>query len=127
MIIQSKNPLTPLMLAAAAGNIEHVKELIEEGVDVNARGPRNSTALMYAVGGGHIEVVRQLVQHGADVEACEEGGWSALKHAREDEETEIVEFLESTRSGWLSKHRPGANRPSANQSPNTKRSGEQLG
>ena len=86
--------LTPLMRAAAIGQLESVVELLQEGADVNEIGPRGSTALMFAAGGGHLEVVCELVSYGADMFAKEEGGWTALCHAKEDNDTEIVSFLE---------------------------------
>lgn len=85
--------LTPLMRAAAIGHVERVEELLSDGVDVNARGPRGSTALMFAAGGGHLEIVRLLMENGADARLREDGGWSALDHAREDDESGIVEYL----------------------------------
>lgn len=88
-----KTSMTPLMLASAIGNVERVRELIEEGANVNEIGPRSSTPLMFAAGAGHIEIVKILVENGADVEAKEEGGWTALCHAKEDQETEIIEYL----------------------------------
>ncbi len=54
--------------AATAGDIDSVKKLLAEGLDVDA--PVNdygSTALTFAAGGGHLELVRFLVEKGADV------------------------------------------------------------
>ena len=85
--------LTPLMRASAIGHVEIVRELIEEGADVNQRGPRGATALMFAAGGGHLEVVKELVAYGADLAATEEGGWNALRHAEEDNDEEVATFL----------------------------------
>ena len=89
----SSRPLTPLMRAAATGQLELVQELLSEGVDVDELGPRDSTALMFAAGGGHFEIVRAIVEAGADVELREEGGWDALMHAEADEYDEIAEYL----------------------------------
>lgn len=86
---------TPLMQAAAMGHVERLMELLAEGAEVNARGPRDSTALMFAAGAGHVDIVKILVEHGADIDAREAGGWTALCHAREDGETEIIQFLEN--------------------------------
>ena len=88
---------TPLMRASAFGNLEAVREFLEEGYDVNQRGPRNSTALMFAASSGHLDVVRELVERGADIHAAEDGGWDALRHAAEDGHKEIVSFLEKVR------------------------------
>ena len=85
--------LTPLMRASATGQTHVVIELLRDGADVNARGPRGSTALMFAAGGGHLEVVRALVESGAELDAAEDGGWDALRHAEEDGEFEIVHYL----------------------------------
>ncbi|MFN8388919.1 MAG: ankyrin repeat domain-containing protein [Bdellovibrionota bacterium] len=86
--------LTPLMRAAAVGHLEIVEELLNDGADVNERGPRDSTALMFAAGGGHLEIARMLVERGADIDAREAGGWTALCHAKEDNDGEMVTLLE---------------------------------
>ena len=85
--------LTPLMNAAAMGNIEVVRDLLRAGADVNQVGPRRSTALMFAAGSGHLDVVKELVDNGADLELSEDGGWTALRFAEEDGEAEIANFL----------------------------------
>lgn len=96
--------LTPLMRASAIGHVDVVKELISEGVNVNERGPRNSTALMFAAGGGHLEVVKELVEAGANIEDREEGGWNACDHAVEDGHHDIIRFLVTCKeSGVLSR------------------------
>lgn len=90
--------LTPLMRASAIGHLAAVRGLLQDGVDVNVRGPRNSTALMFAVCAGHLEIVRELVHHGADIEAAEEEGWTAVRLAKEDGYREIVDYLQKTSS-----------------------------
>ena len=96
------------MRASAIGHVEIVRELIEEGADVNQRGPRGATALMFAAGGGHLEVVKELVASGADLQATEEGGWDALRHAEEDNDQEIIVFLKhSSKDSQI----PGIPRP----------------
>jgi len=91
----SSKYLSPLMRAVAIGNVEIVQSLLEEGADVNERGPRESTALMYAAGGGHTEIVKMLVESGADVDAVEDSGCTALHHAEDDGMTEIIGILKS--------------------------------
>ena len=99
MEIRSSRGLTPLMRAAATGQLETVIELLDDGVDVNELGPRDSTALMFAAGGGHLEVVRHLVSKGADVHAREAGGWTALCHVDAEVDHELQKYLEERMSG----------------------------
>ena len=91
----SSGTLSALMRASAIGMEERVRELLDDDADVNARGPRGSTALMFAAGGGHLEIVKLLIEHGADPNLEEDGGWTALSHASEDGEHEIEEYLRS--------------------------------
>lgn len=93
MSVASLPFLTPLMRAAAIGHLEVVRQLLQEGADVNFRGPRGSTALMFAAGGGHLEIVQVLVENGADVLLKEDGGWTARMHA-EGEAYDVASFLE---------------------------------
>ena len=90
----SSTTLTRLMRASASGQTTVVKDLLESGIEVNVRGPRNSTALMFAAGAGHLDIVKELVEYGADVSLEEDGGWSAIRLAKEDGNEEIVSFLE---------------------------------
>lgn len=91
---KTSTSLTPLMRASSIGHFHTVQELLEDGADVNERGPRDSTALMFAAGGGHLDVVKLLVEHGADVTAREAGGWTARCHADADDDREVAAFLE---------------------------------
>jgi len=58
----------PLHLAASAGHVAAVRELLEHRAQVN-RNCENRTALDVAADGGHLEVVRLLLEHGADPSA----------------------------------------------------------
>jgi len=61
-------PEEPLHKAALAGNVKKVKELIDEGVDVNKLDGRyGCTALHIAAGGGHLEIVKVLRKAGARI------------------------------------------------------------
>ena len=48
--------------AAEAGDTEAVRELLEQGVDVNARDAIHWTPLHRAVAGGHSETVAVLLE-----------------------------------------------------------------
>ena len=57
----------PLVAAAAKGNLENVKELIEAGADVNAE-DYSGTPLTAAVENGYHKLVELLLNTGADVD-----------------------------------------------------------
>lgn len=62
-----------LHFAAGDGDLDKVRQLIDEGFDVNAfEGDLVFTPLHYAVQSGHIEVVNYLIMKGADVNAHDE-------------------------------------------------------
>lgn len=68
---------TPLMLAAATGQLAMVRVLVEEfGADDGAVGPRGGTALRLAADAGHADVVRYLP-------ARRGGAWRRVRHSRE--------------------------------------------
>jgi ankyrin repeat protein len=61
-----------LHIAADEGDLQRVKELVENGYDVNAfDGALSFTPLHYAVKAENIELVRYLLSVGADVNARE--------------------------------------------------------
>src|SRR4029453_8702571 len=53
--------------AARKGDATMVKQLLDEGVDVNTKFRYNATALFYACDHGHLEVVKVLLGRGADM------------------------------------------------------------
>lgn len=63
-------PLTKaeqLAQAARKGDAAAVRQLLDEGVDVNTKFRYGATALFYACDHGHVEVVRVLLDKGADM------------------------------------------------------------
>jgi ankyrin repeat protein len=67
---------TPLMHAAAFGNLPTMRLLIEKGADVNARNNANATALIWCA--RDPEKARLLIAKGADVNAQSRQGRTAL-------------------------------------------------
>ena len=64
------NGTSPLMVAAAAGDVAAVKVLVDHGADVNAAdGVRAQTPLMYAAASNRAAVIELLAAKGADLKA----------------------------------------------------------
>ena len=83
-------PDESLHRAAEAGDIEQVKKLIAQGVDLNALDALLNTPLCRAVDSGRMEAVQLLVEAGADVNA---GSWSPLFTAVDKDNVAIAEYL----------------------------------
>jgi len=67
-----------MLEVAGKGNTARVQELLNQGVNVNMRGPDSNTPIMEAVYGGHLDTVRLLLEHGADLSAKKRDGATAL-------------------------------------------------
>ncbi|XP_044466642.1 phytochrome-interacting ankyrin-repeat protein 2-like [Mangifera indica] len=90
---------TPLHISARKGDLKAVKQLLNEGMDVNisAWGPKSKgvTPLHLAAQGGHLEVMDELLERGADIDARTKGacGWTPLHIAAKERKREAVKFL----------------------------------
>ena len=75
-----EHKMTPLMWAAARGQVSSLEALLEAGakVDVTATDGGGHTALMYAARNGHAPVVTRLLAAGAKVDAKQEQGLTSL-------------------------------------------------
>jgi uncharacterized protein len=83
-----------LHIAASAGQLAVVKELVERGIDVNARGGTFKTnALYFAVNYGHLDVVKYLLEAGSetDMSVSEKNPLFAAIHKNDN--TEIAQAL----------------------------------
>jgi hypothetical protein len=92
---------TALIPAAHHGHPEAVKILLTTAIDKDHVNKLGWTALLEAVilgegGPAHIRTVRLLVDAGADVSIADEGGATAIEHARRRGFTEIERILKST-------------------------------
>jgi len=66
---------TELMLSAHEGRLDRVRELVNEGENVNAKDQQGNTALMAAL---QVDVLRFLLDQGADINARNVDGETAL-------------------------------------------------
>ena len=87
---------TPLMFAASEGNIAIVDALLSRGADVDMQSDSGETALMLAVRQEHMETVKKLlIEAEANVNLKNNGGKTALTIALENNQRDILHFIES--------------------------------
>jgi hypothetical protein len=91
------NGETYLFKAAKSGDIEKVREQIENGADIHKKTARGETILYGAVNGGDLEVVTYLLDHGADSDINVKANWgfTPLTEATNKKYLEIVELLKN--------------------------------
>jgi pectate lyase len=89
----SEPPLT-LQEAAASGDIELARSLLDRGADLDYSDDGNKTALQFAAMNGHREMIELLLAEGARIDAQESyPGRTALDYAVEKGYKDIVELL----------------------------------
>ena len=76
--------LTPLSIAAGAGQSKMLKFLLEQGADVNARNQDGGTALHGAAFLGHSKSVQLLIENGINIMAQNSRGITAADLAKMD-------------------------------------------
>ncbi|MFQ5568843.1 MAG: ankyrin repeat domain-containing protein [Rhodothermales bacterium] len=89
-----------LRLCADEGNIEGIKALVSEGVDINARDSDGFTALHYAMNAyphqddkDHLGVVKTLAEGGADIDVRGVNGQTPLISAAMEGLHDVVTYL----------------------------------
>ena len=82
---------TPLMYAASSYGDSPLKEIVEAGVDVNARSKKGETALMASAVTGMVD--EDLLKAGAEVNAVNDDGMSALMLLVQHGDPDEVEAL----------------------------------
>ncbi|MFP3031875.1 MAG: ankyrin repeat domain-containing protein, partial [Wolbachia sp.] len=86
------NYKTILRIASQNCNLETVKFLVENLLDINVQIPK-LTALHYAAEEGCAEVVKFLVEKGVDINATKYERWTPLHAATYESKLEIIRFL----------------------------------
>ena len=90
-LFRSTDPNQALIKAVKEGDLERVRNLLDEGADVNAR---CGEPLIEAVLAGHTEIVQLLLERGADPDAKdEEHAITVLMYAAQEADVEIVRLL----------------------------------
>jgi len=84
---------TSLMHAALLGEVERIRALLAEGVDVNAVSANGSTALLYATEADSPETVQTLLAAGADPNKATTNGSTALMISSAGGDVRLVGML----------------------------------
>lgn len=84
---------SPLFYAAAAGNLETVRLLLDSGCDKEEADTLNQTPLFYASRDGRIEVVSLLIQRGANASHIDRNGQTPLFYAARENQRAIIDLL----------------------------------
>merc|ERR1719263_95732 len=87
-----------LCIAAAAGNVAKVEALIlKEGANVEERDEEGLTPMMTAARAGKLKVIQRLLEISQpDLNAFDKGGRTALDHAEEAQQYEVVTYMTLT-------------------------------
>jgi len=91
--IKSLKSRTLLHTVAHTGNMKIAVQLLENGLDVNARDPSGSTPIIFAVCSGDYEMFRLFLKHGADLNISEIDGTDIMMSASVGGNIEIVNYL----------------------------------
>jgi ankyrin repeat protein len=84
-----------VMMAVQNANVEVLNYLIEQGVNLNHQMPDGTTPLMSAVIFGDKAISKLLLEHSADVSLKDTYGKSAMDYAKEEDDEEMIELLQS--------------------------------
>ena len=79
--------------AAALGDINRLRALLAQGVDINSTNKANQTALMLAAAFKQAEIVKFLLSAGANVNSHDELGLTAADWAQQ--QSEIIQLIDS--------------------------------
>jgi cytohesin len=84
---------TPLVQAAVDGDLDRVRDELDDGVDPDQRSRGNATALRCAAERGETDAVEALLQAGADPDLRDVSGDTALLWAAQNDHLAVVEAL----------------------------------
>jgi len=87
---------SPLVDAAAGGDLAQVDRLLQAGVSPEQVDALGRTALLLATLSGRADIVRRLVDAGANVNAAAKNGDTPLAAARRQGSAEILQLLQGS-------------------------------
>lgn len=98
---------TPLIIAAANGDLESAKDLIAYRANINAKNKFGMTPLLYAVKGKHKEMTEYLINNGAKINTNNIYGQNALFWAAYNGDSKLVHNLLMLGANYEKKTRLG--------------------
>jgi len=84
--------VSPLCNAVITGNIEEVKRLLNNGVDVNAKS-NGMMPIHYAAKYNRVEIIKTLITAGSEIHKPCDKGYTALRHAQKTKAVDAELFL----------------------------------
>lgn len=94
-----------LRIAAESCNLDNIKSLIKNAVNINDTYYFGATSLHYATSGGCLEVIKFLIEEGIDINTTDAFGWTALHYAAQEGRLEITKFLLKNGANPLAKNK----------------------
>lgn len=91
--ISLKEDIGPFFKSAEANDTQKLQEILQSGIDINAKDNYGWTALMRAASKNAVETSRILIDAGADINAIDNCGWTALMDAVDTKSVDIVKQL----------------------------------
>ncbi|XP_071851375.1 uncharacterized protein [Apostichopus japonicus] len=74
LVAQDENSVAPIHVASRHGQVEVVVSLLDNGVDINARGQAGATPLHVSASAGQLLIAHTLLDRGADVTLVDDRG-----------------------------------------------------
>lgn len=103
---KDENGSTVLMLLSYFGYEDCVKLLIENGAKIDIQNSGIETPLLLAYENNHFNVVKLLIESGADVNITMDNGESFYKKVKNDENYEVLEYIENSPTYIKITHNP---------------------
>ena len=91
-VVEKEAKVSALCKAAATGNIEAVKQLLKNGVDVNQKS-NGMMPIHYAARFNRVDVIKVLITSGSEIHTPCDKGYTAVKHAEKTNANEAAQFL----------------------------------
>ncbi len=91
---------TALTIAAECGTTGIIDDLLKHGAHINYQlPPHKYTPLIIAVRAGQLDIVKYLLSHGANIQLTDDQGKTALWHAQQQKQQDIITFLQQKAKG----------------------------